>query len=1137
MTNRISICMLAFVLSLLAMPVVAEEKAGTLTPDQAFEQLKRWDYGQSRKPLAVLELHIARATADPAQRRQMAARLSAILADPQATDAARLFACRQLPLVATDAQVPLVAKMLDDPKNADMARRALESIPGEASLAAIRAALPRLKGEVLAGAVNSLGVRRDVSSTAALAAFLATSDLQVAAAAAWALGRIGTADAAVALAKVQGDARLMLVVRDALLRCAEGLAAAGSAAAAEGVYRQVLAGNPPAALRLAVLAGLAKVNKEAALPLVLESLAVGDPLLQAGAVRLMRDLPGAKVTVALVGQLDNLPATGQALVIDVLGDRGDKSAAGDVAKRLDDKDDGVRAAAARAMARLGDASSVDRLATLAASDKGAAQEAARASLIRLAGADVDKRILAAAAEAQPAVRVELFRAMAARRTAGASALLLKAAAQADEAVCAAALEALAIVGMPPDYPKLVERLVAAKGASEAAEKAVLAVGGRMASLSERTGPVLAALKSASAEARPALLRVLGSFGGPEALQAVRSYLKDVDATIRDAAVRALADWGDEAAADDLLGVVKGSDIAAHRVLALRGYLRLAAAAKQEATRLKMFTQVQPIATTGDSRKMLLAGLAEVPDPAALDMALALVGDKEVQAEASAAVARIARALARTNRAAVRAAAAKLKEGAGVGEARALLAQALQAPDSPAVVTKALLYDKARSETLKKELAKRVPKGCRLACYLDCGPDAEDGMKGGPILRVVGGTAYLWAGAESVAPVRFGTIAYDGRQVLFEASGLNPKKVYQVGFSWWDFDHDTRAQSVWMSAGKGGREVKVLDKTKLPSGESAPPEEKTLAVPRDLYADGTLRVMFRNEGTPNVVVSEIWLWEGEPQGAIPASPAAPAAGSTAAGSTAAGSMAAGSTAAGSKAEGAMAAPAKVPRPGAKRVVIVTGLEHPAHNWRLTAPAVAGALEKDARLDARVVEDPQFIGSPELKDYDVVVLNYMNFEKPAPGPEGRAALRQFVEGGKGLVLVHFACGAFQDWPEFRNLAGRVWDPKLRGHDPFGRFRVEITGQDHPIMKGMAAFETADELYTCLTGDRPIEVLAKARSKVDGKDYPMVFVLTFGKGRVFHNVLGHDAKAIENPPVAELYRRGTAWAAGLEPVSQGK
>jgi len=215
-------------------------------------------------------------------------------------------------------------------------------------------------------------------------------------------------------------------------------------------------------------------------------------------------------------------------------------------------------------------------------------------------------------------------------------------------------------------------------------------------------------------------------------------------------------------------------------------------------------------------------------------------------------------------------------------------------------------------------------------------------------------------------------------------------------------------------------------------------------------------------------------------------------------------------------------------------------------------LAEVLQKDPRLQVRIVEDPHFLDSSALHRYDVVVLHFMNWEQPAPGAEARSNLREFVHGGKGMFIVHFACGAFQDWPEFRDLAGRVWDPKLRGHDPRGPFRVNITdpvrnplrasisnGADvnHPITQGMQSFETDDELYTCLVGDRAVKVLATARSKVDGKEYPMAFAFNYGKGRVFHSPLGHDVKAITNPNVAELFRRGCAWAAGLTVVSQSK
>lgn len=218
-----------------------------------------------------------------------------------------------------------------------------------------------------------------------------------------------------------------------------------------------------------------------------------------------------------------------------------------------------------------------------------------------------------------------------------------------------------------------------------------------------------------------------------------------------------------------------------------------------------------------------------------------------------------------------------------------------------------------------------------------------------------------------------------------------------------------------------------------------------------------------------------------------------------------------------------------------VLIVTGIDHPAHNWRQTAPVLAEILRKDKRLKVRIVEDPHFLDSSALQRYDVVVLHFMDWEQPAPGPKARANLQKSVKDGKGLFVVHFACGAFQDWPEFRNLAGRVWDPKARAHDPRGPFRVNITEMPHPITQGMKSFEIEDELYTCLTGDRPVDMLATARSKVDGKNYPMAFAFNYGKGRVFHSALGHDVKAIRNPGAAELFRRGCAWAATMTPFPE--
>ena len=103
----------------------------------------------------------------------------------------------------------------------------------------------------------------------------------------------------------------------------------------------------------------------------------------------------------------------------------------------------------------------------------------------------------------------------------------------------------------------------------------------------------------------------------------------------------------------------------------------------------------------------------------------------------------------------------------------------------------------------------------------------------------------------------------------------------------------------------------------------------------------------------------------------------------------------------------AAPEKTAASDARRVIIVTGIDYPGHPWQQTAPALADLLRADPRLLVDVVEDPNFLASPQLARYDTIVLHFMNWETPDPGPEARSNLQQSVAEGKGLVLVHFAC----------------------------------------------------------------------------------------------------------------------------------
>lgn len=229
------------------------------------------------------------------------------------------------------------------------------------------------------------------------------------------------------------------------------------------------------------------------------------------------------------------------------------------------------------------------------------------------------------------------------------------------------------------------------------------------------------------------------------------------------------------------------------------------------------------------------------------------------------------------------------------------------------------------------------------------------------------------------------------------------------------------------------------------------------------------------------------------------------------------------------------------PATKRVLIITGEDYAGHDWRRTTPVLEAALEADSRLEVDVFQDLEALGGKDLAPYAVVVLHFKNYDPAVPGREAFDALNAFVESGGGLLLVHFACGAFEEFKDdYEGLVGRVWmgatpPPGRAQHDPHGVFTVHITDLEHPITRGLASFQTTDELYTCLEGETSIEVLAEALSKRDGTRHPMAFTSKRGLGRVFHCVLGHDPAALSEPAVAQLYRRAAAWAAGLDPVGE--
>ena len=226
----------------------------------------------------------------------------------------------------------------------------------------------------------------------------------------------------------------------------------------------------------------------------------------------------------------------------------------------------------------------------------------------------------------------------------------------------------------------------------------------------------------------------------------------------------------------------------------------------------------------------------------------------------------------------------------------------------------------------------------------------------------------------------------------------------------------------------------------------------------------------------------------------------------------------------------------------RALILTGHQYPGHKWAETTPVLRAALEQDGCFVVEVSEDIERLSQIKPGSHDVLVLNYCNWEQPRGlSAQSKAAFVDYLKAGGGLVLIHFANGAWHfslpkagesDWPEFRNICRRVWDHKSdSGHDPFGAFRCEITAAPHAITQGMAAFDTLDELYFRQKGTAPIEPLVTAKSRQTGRDEPLAWAYDYGRGRVFQTVLGHGAVSLQMAGPAELVRRGAAWAAGRE------
>jgi len=576
-------------------------------------------------------------------------------------------ACRQLGQVGGPDAVPILAALLGDEKLSHMARYALEQIPAPAAEGALREAAGKLKGRHLAGVLSSLGIRRDAEAVGIIAPLLGEKDAEVASAAAFALGRIATPPAVKTLAGALAGAAEAVkpALWDAALHGADALAAKGNRQEAAGIFDRLRAAELPLHVRVAATRGAVLARGAGGVALLTELLNEKSPASFDLALRLALELPGEEATGALAGQVGKLPADRQALLVQALGNRGDRSAAGAVRSAAGHSDPAVRIAAVRAIAQLGDTSALPILLDAAGAKEKLVAEAAASAVARLPGREVDTALVERLAGSDEGAALIAIDCLARRQAAGATPALLKAAGEGKPPVRLAALKALGEVAGPGDLPAIVGLLSKAGEAAEqgAAERALAAVCAIAPDKEACSDALIAPLAEAPAARKAALLRVLETVHGAKALAAMRAAGKDADPAVRDVAVRALCNWQSPEVAADLLALARDAADAGHRALAVRGYLRLAYSPALPADRrLAMCEQASPLARSDGEKRLLLGALGGIPLPRALAMIAGLIDTPGVREEACTAAVAVA---------------GKLVQAGDLGQVREAILQAME----------------------------------------------------------------------------------------------------------------------------------------------------------------------------------------------------------------------------------------------------------------------------------------------------------------------------------------------------------------------------------------------------------------------------------------------------------------------------
>jgi len=219
----------------------------------------------------------------------------------------------------------------------------------------------------------------------------------------------------------------------------------------------------------------------------------------------------------------------------------------------------------------------------------------------------------------------------------------------------------------------------------------------------------------------------------------------------------------------------------------------------------------------------------------------------------------------------------------------------------------------------------------------------------------------------------------------------------------------------------------------------------------------------------------------------------------------------------------------------KVLIIDGYSN--HDWSYTTEVIksllihSGFCEIDIST-APANNDPDYLRwNPDFSKYNVVIQNVNSLGNGNTWPEKvRFSFENYIKQGGGMYVFHSANNSFPEWEEYNKMIGLGWRAHDQGHsiEIIDNKMVRInsgTGQrtshgprldlvvkilkDHPINQGFPdEWKTPDiELYTYARGPAlNIDVLSYAYDNKTGMNWPVDWVVQYGKGRIYNATYGH-------------------------------